>query len=1264
MADNTGAASGLHALALDPARSVVVEACAGSGKTWLLAARVVRLLLAGVAPGEILAITFTRKAAREIEERVFDWLRLLATADDATAVAFLRERGVAADAATLRRARGLFERALDAQPGLTVNTFHGWFLQLVAAAPLSANLAGTTLVAGGARLFDECWQNFATRMVGGEADSPAGKAFRSLLETIGQEATRELLRRGLDRRAEWLIWLGESGESGLGGQGDKRGEGGGTALSAALASLRADFGLPAAVADDAAPDDRAVLLAEFFAAGWETDFHAYLGFLEQSSLKTDQAQAQALRAVLADAGGPAAPGLGADAADSTDSTDSTDAAAHRLFARHLAALREIFFTGTGTLRVRKESDALKKRFGVDGAARFLALHAELGARVGDCVARLADAAAYAFNRDALLVLDSFLGEVEEFKATRRIIDFADAEWRVLQLLRDDDNAAYVQARLDARYSQVLLDEFQDANPLQWQILLAWFGAYSDAARPAVFLVGDPKQSIYRFRRAEPRLFAAAGDFLATHFAAARCALDATRRNAQPIIDVVNALFAGEELFQPFRQQLSAAGELPGRVELLPLFGDDEASAGEGAAATNAGAPAAAGEGGAVASGCDVHDSLLDSLHVSLRDPLREPAADKQDTRRQREAVRLAETLRGIVGRWQVVERDGSRRPARYGDILLLARTRTQLAIYERELAAAGIPFVGAARGGLLQTLEARDIAALLAFLVNPADDLALAQALASPLFACGDDELLALAARPEAGWWARLCRIASLPDAPPTLLRAAQLLADWRDAAARLPAHDLLDRIYHQGQLRERYRQALPTALVERVDANLRALLLLALDLDGGRYPSLPRFIDELRALVDVADDEAPDEGVIDTPLDADDGSRVRILTIHGAKGLEAPIVWLLDANGSTRPESGWQPLVEWLPEEAAPRHFSIRGNKELRGAAREALFAAEAAAAAREELNLLYVAITRARQVFIASGIAGRKDSETTPYRRLQGALAKLAGDEQDAVAAHGDLAAGWRSLAAAAADGEGVMLPAAAPDSSSAIASSFPSSAPASLADATVSPGTPGADSAPASTALMPAAAISDSVPAGVAATLPARSRSVGVRRPPASAAERFGVLLHALIERRTGLPASDGWWRELGFADDEYRAVQPAAERLLAAPALRRFFDPDCYRHAWNELDLGAADGRLLRLDRLVEFADADGNPGELWVLDYKSSSAATARLPEYRQQVADYCALVAAVFPDRPVHGLLAFASGECVPVDARDTWGEGGAAGAD
>ena len=197
--------SDLIATALDPARSVVVEACAGSGKTWLLASRILRLLLAGVAPGEILAITFTRKAAREIEERVVDWLRLLATEPEASVAGFLAERGVSIDAPTLRQARALYERVVGAQPGLAVNTFHGWFLQLVAAAPLSANLSGATLVDSDSRLFDELWQSFALGLQKAP-DSATSGSFVWLLGEAGLDSTRRLVRRGMDRRAEWLAF--------------------------------------------------------------------------------------------------------------------------------------------------------------------------------------------------------------------------------------------------------------------------------------------------------------------------------------------------------------------------------------------------------------------------------------------------------------------------------------------------------------------------------------------------------------------------------------------------------------------------------------------------------------------------------------------------------------------------------------------------------------------------------------------------------------------------------------------------------------------------------------------------------------------------------------------------------------------------------------------------------------------------------------------------------------------------------------------------
>lgn len=916
--------SSLIATALNPHRSVVVEACAGSGKTWLLASRIVRLLLDGVAPGEILAITFTRKAAREIEERVMGWLRDLASGDEAAVVRFLAERSALpgetistpAEAELVRRARGLYEQVATAEPSLAVHTFHGWFLQLLAAAPLQSVHAGASLVESAGRLIDEVWSDFAAAMQAAPEAAPA-VAFRQLLGDVGLDATRRLVMAMVARRAEWAAYVAHQAADPA------------AALAFAVDTLAGQLGA----------GEPGEALVRFFAQMSESDYQVYLGLLEMRTTDTDQRLAATLRAALAE---------------------------RNDLAVRFAGLCAVLLTKEGSVRSRKPSKALDKELGAVRAEQLLALHAQLAAGLIDCREQIAEELALAFNRAALTLGQAFVTALDRFKLSRRLMDFSDAEWRALDLLQHPEFAALTQARLDARYKHLLLDEFQDTNPLQWHILLAWLDAYGDANEaPRVFLVGDPKQSIYRFRRAEPRLFEEAATYLVDRFAAARLSQDATRRNAPAIVEVVNQLFGNAPVFQPFRPQSSFAVGLLGRIEVLPLFGNDED-----------------GEDGTAAV-------------RGLRDPLTQPETVAEDARRRQEGLALAGRLQAMVGQTLVRGHDGQERPARYGDVMLLVRRRTQLAEYERALREANIPYLAASRGGLLATLEALDIAALLKFLVLPADNLALAQALRSPLFACRDEDLLALSGRPGSGWWARLAAWSG-DDCPPRLARAAGLLGDWLRAADRLPAHDLLDRVYHQGDLRARYAAAVPPAMRAAVDANLTAILNLALDLDGGRYPSLPRFIDELATLADADGDEAPDEGMISSDEDGEAGAgRVRILTIHAAKGLEAPIVWLLDAHAGVSNKDTWSVLVDWPPGAAQPSHFSLVGRKDERGRARDPLFEQEQQAAAREELNLLYVAITRAKQVFIASGVSASRDPGETFLSRLAAAVAGLGHDD-----------------------------------------------------------------------------------------------------------------------------------------------------------------------------------------------------------------------------------------------------------------------------
>ena len=892
--------------ACDPRASAVVEACAGSGKTWLLVGRVVRALLAGAVPGEILAITFTRRAAQEMRARLLAELKTLALADDAAVAGWLQQRGMETAAArtSIPAARCLYERVLTARVPISIETFHGWFLQLVERAPLGSGVPYLpTLLDTVDRLRTDAWLHFTARLLRPEhADERA--AWERLLDDIGEDSARRLLMKFLGRRAEWWCFAA----------GDEM-----TAVERALGPLRT-------VGEH---DPRAGVRADDIVEAMRTLAELWLARL--GALKTARDAAERAQQWLAVAPVEAA-------------------------ADFRAACLTLLTRGEQTPIQALLPDRVASRLALaEDIDRYRQAHGFVAGRLAELKADHRTWQALRLNEAALACGRLLVDAYQRLKAQQQALDFTDLEWQAHRLLADPDHAAYMQVRLDARYRHILVDEFQDTNPLQWQVLRSWFAGYgereegADDDRPRVFIVGDPKQSIYRFRRAEPRVFDAARELLRRDFGAANLRTNVTRRNAHAVVDLLDRVMPANPLYQP---QRTLAAE-KGAFVLLPLQSAPVAPA---------------------------HDD------ASLRDVLATPRAERDNETRYREGRALADEILHWVARLRVQERSGER-PARFADALLLVRRRTHLESYERALRDAGVPYVSDRRGGLLETLEADDLTALLGFLTTPSNDLRLAHALRSPIFGAGDDDLIALARTPGATWWQRLQVMAPAShDAP--LARALRLLSRWLGASRVLPVHDLLDRIYFEGDLRRRYAAVVPAAMHAQVQANLDAFIELALAIDSGRYPSLPRFIDELAGLKRHAAEEAPDEG----PADA--GDAVRVMTIHGAKGLEAEIVLLADAHARAAADAEGV-LVVWPPQAAAPEHVSLvaRG-EDRRDEARAGWFADDDAQAAQEDWNLLYVAATRARQVLVVSGAEGaRAIRGDTWYTRLAAAGGFSAG-------------------------------------------------------------------------------------------------------------------------------------------------------------------------------------------------------------------------------------------------------------------------------
>ena len=904
--------------AISPNINATVTASAGSGKTWLLVSRIVRLMLAGHAPGGILALTFTRKAAAEMQQRLAQRLYELATVDDAQLEQLLTQLELQPTAQIKLTARALYQQHQYCDYPLRAQTFHAFCQDILARFPLEADvppgfalLDNETLLKNQAReaLFNEAARNMQSELA---------QQLQDLMQACGgYEQLKKVLNSFINQRSDW--WAYDNGS-------DKPAE---LATTRLLEKLDIDL--------DKQP------LIDCFTAKTLEQLNAFMSLLALHDTATNLKIVDALRGLLA------------------KPVDDTS----------FPVMQKCFLTEKGEARKTiKDSNALRSKLG-DQTDTLLQLNTVLTARVQHAMEMHYRRQTWQLNKHWYACGEQYLQHYQNLKRDMRLLDFTDLEWKTFQLLRHGDNAHWVQYKLDQRIDHLLIDEFQDTNPTQWQLLLPLLqemaAGESERSR-SVFLVGDEKQSIYSFRRAKPELQAIASQWLADNLGAQSSPLNKSWRSSPAIIDFVNSLFAQDEmraLLPDFPLHETNKTDLPGEVVVLPI---QETTSEEVIPS------AARGEG----------------VIAALRNPLQQPREEPQNLH-DMEGLQISQQIRQLVDNKMAIQADDGHRAIRFDDIFILLRKRTHVASYEKALRDAGIPYIGANRGSLLECIEIDDMLALLDALLTPFNNLALAQVLKSPLFSADDNHLMQLAAHTSTPLWIdRLAEIATELDDTHPLYRAHKYLGDWSALADRIPVHDLLDRIYHESQLIERYVATSPPSLKPRVRANLIRFLEMALDLDSGRYPSLMHFLLHIRELQQQERD-APDEA----PMQTTD-ARVKIMTIHASKGLEAPVVFLADTITIDPSRDTLSALVEWPAQQERPTHIQLIPASDARDQISNTCLDAQKRTESQEQLHLLYVAVTRAKQCLYISGCRPDRSASTDWYTPLANAVRALTGDEE----------------------------------------------------------------------------------------------------------------------------------------------------------------------------------------------------------------------------------------------------------------------------
>jgi len=1119
--------------AANPRDNVWLSASAGTGKTQVLSARVLRLLLTpGVDPSQILCLTFTKAGAAEMANRINDVLARWVRADSGTLGKELAFLGADITPELQAHARTLFASVLDCPGGgLRIDTIHAFSQWLLANFPEEAGLTP------GAKPMEDRERELLARQVladmltDAERDGDTG-----LLDAVSHftKAKDPEALRG------WLMTCASAAE----------------------------------LWEEPAPWDgplreRVLRLLDMPA---DADEDWVIAGLDPEVFPDDQ-----LRAML-----PLMQDWGAKTGDAT--------AAHIaqwLAADHSArpALLDGFF-----------ETVLKK----DGEPRSMAKPAKAEPLLVNWQQDVADAVAMVAERRALLGLATFLTSALEMgrtfakaweaaKAREGLLDFDDLIRKAAHLLKNAGAGDWIRYKLDRSFDHILIDEAQDTNRSQWDIIFALIddffsgeGARGDKLR-TIFTVGDYKQAIFGFQGTSPENFERA-----KHRVKRR--IDDAKTNAH---------------------ELRENRRLPGWADLdlglsyrtTPRVLDFVDRAMEAIGHEAFGLPEPTGEHRSFKPELGGLVTLWKPVVSSADDPEIEEEQDWLPAHDTLLADRIAEQVRRWVSEEEpfVLEKGERKRHAGAGDIMVLVRKRKDLATQiVAKLHARGVPVAGVDRLRLGAPLAVKDLMAALRFAAQPLDDLSLANLLSSPLIGWTQDDLLAHVPRaPKARLWSHL-RASEEPFVAETVAKLRELLAraDFETPQAML-AWLLIGPWQARRELVARLGREANDPIDELVNA--------AFSYESAHSPSLAGFIEWF------------DAGTADLKRDPDEAEGlVRVMTVHGSKGLQAPIVILADATGEPGSTGGLDLADDPVGaerENARRVPLPSLSKEERAGAVAKAQEAAEIAAM-QEHWRLLYVAMTRAEEALFVGGSLGPRQAkkgephEDSWYARLVPLI--------DNVPVEDDIW-GWRMV-----DGEPCdPLVGSEVEMLEATTAALPEWAttpigPEPRPPKPLAPSSAGEEFA-ASPPLDPGAA---------------------------AIAARRGTLIHGLLERMPDVPAEDraqaaAAWLERHASDLDAATRAEMLESALAVletPEFAEIFSPA----SLAEVPLAAT------VDGVVVAGTADRlmvKPERVTVVDFK-----TARRPPEAfedmpratiRQMAAYVAALEAIYPGRDVRAAVLY-----------------------